>query len=96
MVTELLSQGVNDAFEWVEDMILGGSNESNNAKQYDTDQRIPFTEHAAQQIRLNTDFIVEEIHAHIDQYFHPVIATTASDNSVDVFDTKWLRQWSNN
>ena len=88
-------QGVNDAFEWVEDMILGGSNESNNAKQYDTDQRIPFTEHAAQQIRLNTDFIVEEIHAHIDYYFQsPVIATTASDNSVDVFDTKWLRQWS--
>ena len=29
--------GVNAAFEWVEDMILGGSNEGANAKQFDTD-----------------------------------------------------------
>ena len=34
---------------------------------------------SAQQIRLNTDFIVEEIHAHITETFNPgVTATTAS------------------
>ena len=35
--------GVNAAFEWVEDMILGGSNEGANAKQFDTDQPINST-----------------------------------------------------
>lgn len=86
--------GVNDAFEWVEDMILGGSNEGANAKQFDTDQRIPYTEHSAQQIRLNETFIVEEIHAHITETFKSgVTATTASDNSVTLQDTSWLTQW---
>ena len=86
--------GVNAAFEWVEDMILGGSNEGANAKQFDTDQRIPYTEHSAQQIRLNETFIVEEIHAHITETFKSgVTATTASDNSVTLQDTSWLTQW---
>ena len=86
--------GVNDTFEWVEDMILGGSNEGANAKQFDTDQRIPYTEHSAQQIRLNTDFIVEEVHAHVTETFKSgVTATTASDSSVTLEDTSWLRQW---
>ena len=69
MVTELLSQGVNDAFEWVEDMILGGSNESNNAKQYDTDRAFPSQNMQFQQIRPTTDFIVEEIMHILDPVF---------------------------
>ena len=85
--------GVNAAFEWVEDMILGGSNEGANAKQFDTDA-YSYTEHPAQQIRLNTDFIVEEIHAHITETFKSgVTATTAPDSSVTLQDTSWLSQW---
>jgi len=80
---------IDTTIDWTNDMIFSGSAEGGNEHWWE-----PNLDHAVQQIELNEDFIVEEIHAHVTEYFKDnIIATTNSGNTITVVDSSWMRQW---
>jgi len=78
--------GVETTFEWVNDMILSGSEEGSNDAVADQNNYA-----AIQQLELNKDFIVQEVKSHVDEYFKDtVVETQDSSNTLTISNTNWL------
>ena len=79
---------IDSTFEIVNDIILGGSNEAN------TRQIDEFNNYSAiRQLQLNEDFIVDEVHAYITNYYKSNVTNiTGSSNTLTVSSTAWMKQ----
>ena len=78
--------GINDTWEWIDDVILGGSGEGGNNTVED-----PEVHNAIRQLELNKDFIVAEAQAFVDEYFKDTVtATTDTTEAITISDTGWL------
>ena len=79
---------VQTLFTLLDDVIFSGSNEGDNCA---TDKRN--RDYAYLQIERNRDYIIAELNAYIaDTYSDTATATTASDDTITISDTSWLKR----
>jgi hypothetical protein len=84
---DFVRAGINDTWEWVDDMILSGNTEGGNVAVDDQE-----VWNAIRQIELNRDFIKAEVDAYIVDYNKDTVtATLATDDSITISDTSWLK-----
>ena len=79
-------QAVNDTWEWIDDTIFNATAEGGKSN---NDQEVW---NAVRHLELNKEFIVEEVVAHVDDWFK--IAVTSTDQAsgvLTVADTSWLK-----
>ena len=79
-------QYVNQTWEWVDDTVFSATPEGGKSN---ADQEVW---NAVRQLELNKEFIVEEVVAHIDNWFK--VAVTRIDSATDVLtvsDTSWMQ-----
>jgi len=79
--------GIDDTWQWVEDVVLFGSREGS------VDQEAQRNNYfAIKQLRDNREFIVEEAHAHVTEYFKDTVTLAdETNNRLTISDTSWLR-----
>ena len=81
--------GVDDTFEFVNDMIFSGSNEGSIRG---VDDHRSYA--AVRQIELNKDFIVAEVHAYVADYFKSTVSGINGTTNVFTADsTAWMKPW---
>jgi hypothetical protein len=78
--------GLNDTWQWVEDIIWSGAPEGGNSQVTDIE-----VYNAIRQLELNKEFIVDEALSYVDEYFkQEVTATNTVDNTLSIASTDWL------
>jgi len=78
--------GLNTTWEWVNEAIWSGAAEGGIEQSPDTD-----VYNATRQLELNKEFIVEEVIAHVDNYFKDTVTgTTPSNDRISISSTEWL------
>ena len=79
-------QGINDTWEWVQDIIWSGSPEGGVKANEDIE-----VWNAIRQLELNKEFIVEEVLNHVDNTFRDrVSAININTDEIVISDTSWL------
>jgi len=82
--------GVNETWEWVEDIIWSGSPEASNSQTADIEAY-----NSTRMLELNKEFFVDEVLAHVDETFKATvngltITTGLADGQVIIDDTSYL------
>jgi hypothetical protein len=88
--------GLNTTWEWVQDIIWGGSSEGSNRQVEDIE-----VYNAVRMLELNKEFIVEEAIAHVEDYFQDTVTQTidgasqlpAVQSVLTISDTSWLHPY---
>jgi len=79
---------VDTTWEYVDDIVLGGSSEGSNAQVEDIE-----VYNAIRQLEMNKDFMVAEVQAHVDNYFKDTVTeTNASNNQFEISSTAWMEE----
>ena len=78
--------GINDTWEWVQDIIWSGSPEGGVKANEDIE-----VWNAIRQLELNKEFIVEEVLNHVDNKFKDrVTAININTDELSISDTSWF------
>ena len=82
--------GINDSWQWIEDIIWSGSSEASNSQTADVE-----IYNAVRMLELNKEFLVDEVLAYVDNRFKATvngltITTGLEDGQVIIDDTSWL------
>jgi hypothetical protein len=78
--------GINDTWQWVEDVIWSGAPEGGNDAVADVE-----VYNAIRQLELNKEFIVEEALNYVDGYFKKLVTSTdPATNTLSIASTDWM------
>ena len=78
--------GINDTWQWIEDVIWSGAPEGGNDAVEDAE-----VYNAIRQLELNKEFIVDEALNYVDEHFKALVTSTdPATNTLSIASTDWL------